>query len=140
MSRNIVTFMDQFFDEAFRPVVSGQVGRVIGVNPALNVVEFEDRYEISLTIPGVELNNVKIELNQGSLDISYEHKEESKQEEKSQILRQEYSYYSFSRRVALPKDIDPDSLKAKYSKGLLVIKVSKTPQSQPKKILIETEE
>jgi HSP20 family protein len=139
MPRNIVTLMDQFFDETFRPV-SGQVGRMVGINPALNVTEFENRYEISLTIPGIDPNQVKVELNGNSLDVSYDHKDEKTDQENGQILRQEYSHYSFSRRVALPKNIEADSLKAKYSKGLLIIKVNKIPEPEPKKITIETEE
>ncbi|MEI6728014.1 MAG: Hsp20/alpha crystallin family protein [bacterium] len=138
MSRNnILTLMDQFFDDTFRPV-GGTIVRSLGSTPALNVKEFDDTYEVSLTIPGIDPNKVKIELQQKVLNVSYEHSNESQEKDsEGDLLRQEYSHYSFSRSVALPKNVDEDGVEAKSSKGILTITIKKIPEAKPKTVSIQ---
>jgi HSP20 family protein len=145
--------MDQFFDDAFRPMANnwGVGSRLGGSNtPALNVKEHTDRFEISLTVPGVDYNKLRIELHEKVLTISYEEEQNNSEDNNNQVeqkadngemLRQEYSeYFSFSRSVALPKNVDEDSIEATYKKGILNITVKKLPESQPKQVQIKTEE
>lgn len=129
--------MDQFFDDTFRPV-GGTIVRSLGSTPALNVKEFDDTYEVSLTIPGIDPNKVKIELQQKVLNVSYEHSNESQEKDsEGDLLRQEYSHYSFSRSVALPKNVDEDGVEAKSSKGILTITIKKIPEAKPKTVSIQ---
>ena len=140
MSRNLVTLMDQIFDDSFRPLNS-RITKYLGTAPALNVKEYKNRYEITLTIPGLEAGKIKIELDDKILNINYTHEEEENQEaESGEILREEYSYYSFSRSVALPKNIEPDSVKAKSAKGILTITVHKHPETQPRAIEVDNQD
>jgi HSP20 family protein len=132
--------MDQFFDDTFRPV-GGTIVRSLGSTPALNVKEFDDRYEVSLTIPGIDPNKVKIELQQKVLNVSYEHSSESQEKDsEGDLLRQEYSHYSFSRSVALPKNVDEEGVEAKSSKGILTITIKKIPEAKPKTVSIQVTE
>ena len=135
---NLLTLMDQFFDDV-RPL-GHTISRSFSTTPALNVKEYKDRYEISLTIAGVELAKVKIELREKLLNINYIHEEEKAESEDVDILRQEYAHYSFSRSVALPKNIDENSIKAKSKNGILTIIIHKTPEAQPKNVNIEIQE
>jgi HSP20 family protein len=140
MSNNITTFIDQFFDDTFRPL-SSSVTRALGSTPALNVTEYDNRYETTVTIPGIDPKKVKVQLNDKVLNISYDH-QNSVEEEKEEgvLLRQEYSHYSFSRKVALPKNIDIESISAKTLKGILTVTVNKLPESQPKSVEIAHED
>ena len=139
LRNNILTLMDQFFDDTFRPV-GGTIVRSLSSAPAINVKEFANRYELSVTIPGIESSKIKIELQQKLLSVSYEHIQESEQEDPGDLLRQEYSHYSFSRSVALPKNVDEETVEAKSSKGILTITVRKIPEAKPKTVSIQVVE
>ena len=42
--------------------------------------------------------------------------------------------------LSLPKDVDSESVKAKYTRGILHIHITKLPEAQPKTISVEVEE
>jgi HSP20 family protein len=127
------------FDDAIglRPILN--TSRAISTAPALNINEYDDRYEISLTIPGLDPADIKVELVDQVLNIAYVHDESYGDKKKGKLIRQEYEHYSFSRAVRLPKNVDEKSVTAKSAKGILTISVSKLPETQPKKIEIEVE-
>jgi HSP20 family protein len=130
--------MDQMFDDSFFPTLKLTPSRM-PTNPALNVIEQKDKYKITLKIPGINPKDVSVEIHDKVLTLSYEHKD-SQVEEGDQYLRQEYSFNSFSRSIALPKNVQENSIKADYEKGILKVEVMKSPESQPKKIEIEIKE
>ena len=131
--------MDQFFDDGVRPIAY-TLGRNFSTAPALNVKEMDNRYEITLAVPGIDANKAKVELKENVLTISYEDRtEETKQD--GDMVRQEYSkYISFTRSLSLPKNVDESSIKAKYSRGILTVVVNKLPEAQPKSVNIEVGE
>ncbi len=136
MSNNLLNLMDQFFDDGIRPMTY-TLGRNWSTTPALNVKEMDDKYQITLAVPGINANQAKVELKENILTISYEDKLEDVQKE-GDMIRQEYSeYISFTRSLSLPKNVDENSIKAKYDKGILSIHIHKLPEAQPKTVNIE---
>ena len=139
MANNLLSLIDQFFDDNVR-AMTYSLGRSLAALPALNVREYADRYEVSLAAPGIDPQKVKIELKENILTISYEDKKEQAHQE-GDLLRQEYSeYINFTRSLSLPKDVDSESVKAKYTRGILHIHITKLPEAQPKTISVEVEE
>jgi len=139
MANNLLSLIDQFFDDNVR-AMTYSLGRPLAALPALNVREYADRYEVSLAAPGIDPQKVKIELKENILTISYEDKKEQAHQE-GDLIRQEYSeYINFTRSLSLPKDVDSESIKAKYTRGILHIHVTKLPEAQPKTISVEVEE
>ena len=139
MANNLLSLIDQFFDDNVR-AMTYSLGRPLAALPALNVKEYADRYEVSLAAPGIDPQKVKIELKENILTISYEDKKEQAHQE-GDLIRQEYSeYINFTRSLSLPKDVDSESIKAKYTRGILHIHVTKLPEAQPKTISVEVEE
>ncbi len=137
MSSNLLTLMDSFFDD-FRPVVASSVSRAVSTAPALNVREYKDKYEISLTIPGIDSKKIKIELVDRLLNINYNHDDQVKEKtDAGELIRQEYKHYSFTRSVSLPKNVDESSIEAESENGILKIKINKLPESQPKAVEIK---
>jgi HSP20 family protein len=130
---NLQTIMDSFFDDV-RPMVYRQATSL--VYPAVNLEEYNDKYLISLTIPGINSSKIKIELVDKTLNISYLHEKEDLDIESS-IIREEYKHYSFSRTINLPRSVEPDSVAAIAKNGILNITISKSLESQPKIIKIE---
>ena len=139
-SNSLIHYIDSMFDDALglRPMMSAT--RAISTAAALNIEEFDDRFEISLAIPGLDPNDVKIELIDQALTINYEHDEDKQEKKKGKLIRQEYQHYSFSRSVRLPKNIDESSIRAKSNKGILTISIEKLPESKPKQVEIKIEE
>lgn len=139
MSNNLLSIMDQFFDDGVRPVAYN-LGRGLVSAPSLNVKEMKDRYEINVAVPGIDASKAKVELKENILTISYQDKVEDVVKD-GDMVRQEYSeYVSFTRSLSLPKHVDPESIKAKYGKGILSVSVKKLPEAQPRSVNIEISE
>lgn len=104
--------------------------------PLLDLSETEKEFKISADLPGVNKDDIKININENTVDISAETKTEEK-EEKEGFLRRERSYTSFKRSFTLPKNIDPKTVKAKYEKGVLTLRLPKV--KEEKKTLVKVE-
>lgn len=128
--------MDQLFDDTFRPINSPLSRLTSSTTAAINVEEFDNRFEIKVTIPGLNPEDLDIQIEENILNISYNHNEDTTTSAGS-MIRQEYSFYSFSRSIALPKNIDQESIQANSHNGILTVTVNKLPQSQPKKVAVK---
>jgi HSP20 family protein len=102
--------------------------------PPANVTETEKEYNVELSVPGMNREDLKIDIDDGVLSISSETKEEHKSEEKN-YHRREFSYSSFKRTFTLPENASEENIKAKYENGMLKIAIPKAEQSisKPKK-------
>jgi HSP20 family protein len=106
-------------------------------SPAMELTEKKDRYELAIELPGMEEKDIDIECADGVLTISGEKREES-EEQTDGYLVSERNYGSFRRRLTLPTDVDPDAINAKFSKGVLKLKLKKDAKAanRAKKIAI----
>lgn len=102
--------------------------------PAVNIEEKPDAFEVSLAVPGMQREDFKVEVNNGLLSVSSEKKEEhEEQDQQGKYTRREFSYRSFSRSFRLPDTINVDQIAAKYTDGILAIRLPKKElvQAQP---------
>lgn len=104
--------------------------------PKVNVKETNDKITVQAELPGIDEKDVNVELDESSITISGERKEE-KEEKKKNWLRREQRYGSFSRTFTLPSEIDPDKAKATYKKGMLNVDLPKKEVSKKKRLDIE---
>ena len=96
-----------------------------GLNfPPVNIAETADGYHIELNAPGRNKEDFKINLDNGLLTISYEKKEEAKNDN-VKSLRKEFSFQSFKRSFSLEDKVDAAKIQAKYENGLLKIYLPK---------------
>ena len=140
MSNLLANYIDNFFDDASYAThgLSTQ-GYRRGVMPAINIREYDDKYTISLTIPGLDADDVHVEMLDDTLKISYEHDEEQGGDE-GRAIREEYTHYSFARSILLPNNVDKKSLKAKAKQGVLTVTIEKLPETKPERITVEKED
>lgn len=103
--------------------------------PRLNLSETEDKYEVSLDLPGMTPENIDIELKQGELWITGTRQGE-KQENGKAWHRVERFYGEFRRVVRLGEDVDPENIMAEYTDGVLTISVPKTELAKTRKITV----
>jgi len=89
----------------------------------LDVQETEKEYLVEAELPGINKDEIDVELNDGRLTI-YVQREESINEEKKNYVHRERRYSSASRSIYLP-DAKPEGVKAKLENGLLSITIPK---------------
>ncbi len=110
---------------------------VTSLMPLMNIEETKDAYRITVELPGMEKDDIDIQIKDNVLTISGEKKEEHTEEEGT-FYRRERRFGKFSRSVNLPSDIDVEKIDAEYKNGVLTLTLPKTEESKPKKISVKT--
>jgi HSP20 family protein len=103
--------------------------------PAIDLSEGESEYVLHADLPGLGENDVKIELEDNVLTISGERKSEREQR-KDGYYRVERASGRFSRSLTLPDGVDPESVRARFEKGVLEVKIPKPAQRKPHRVAI----
>lgn len=104
-------------------------------NTGLSISEDEKKVYVEAAVPGVKPENIEVTYQDGYIWVHGEVKEEEK-DKKRKFYRQ--SAQSFSYRVAVPGDVDPNvEPEATYKNGMMIITFAKSPKSQPKKIQVK---
>ncbi len=131
VQKNINTFFDEFFNEL--PAFGKTVNNIF--SPAVNILETSEAYHLELNAPGRNKEDFSINLDKGLLTISYEKKEEAKNED-VKVVRREFSYQSFKRSFTVDEKINTDGIQAKYENGLLKLYLPKqAEEKQPVKTI-----
>jgi HSP20 family protein len=99
-----------------------------------SVWEDNDSYHVELDVPGVMREHVEITYEKGTLRITTER---PAPEDQRTGLVDERRYGKVTRTVALPESIDPESIEAGLTNGVLHVTVSKKPEAQPKRIEVK---
>ncbi|MBI2258972.1 MAG: Hsp20/alpha crystallin family protein [Flavobacteriia bacterium] len=97
--------------------------------PAVNIKETENSFEIEAKIPGFKKEEIKIEIEQGVLQISGESSSE-KETKEDKYTRKEFTKNSFSRSFQLPENTLEEDIKANYVDGILKLSVNKKSQKE----------
>ena len=85
-----------------------------------NIIEQENGYKLEVVAPGLNKEDLKIDLEKNLLTISFEKKvDESQKNEK--YVRKEYSIQSFKRSFTVNENIDADKISAQYVNGVLTL-------------------
>ena len=103
--------------------------------PQIDFKSDNKTYTMSVELPGVAPEDVKIEVNANELTISGEKKEEVKEDGKTHV--QERRYGSFMRSMTLPEDADCESIKAVTKNGVLTLEIARKPESKAKSIEVQ---
>ena len=90
--------------------------------PAVDVAERNGELHVCVDLPGVDQNDVKVEVSNGVLTISGERKQES-EEESDGFRRFERSYGSFSRSIPLPEGADVEKAHGSFHNGVLEVAI-----------------
>jgi len=116
--------MPSFRSELFSPLTTQGL-----LKPHVDIGATEKEYTIAVEVPGVNEEDVKIEVSNNTMIIKGE-KRQAKEEKKQDFYRIERSYGSFQRMLSLPEDADQEAIKASFKKGILKIKMVRKPGPQ----------
>ena len=107
--------------------------------PAADISEYPDRFELTVDLPGVNLDSVDLSLANGALTIGGDRNPLKTVGEEDPIRhRVERREGKFYRQFILPETVDAENVKAKGENGVLYITIPKTPAVQPKRIAIKS--
>jgi HSP20 family protein len=93
---------------------------------------------ITMEVPGVDVGDIDIEVNDGRLTITGERKDRW-EESRGKVFVREVRYGSFRRTFQLPEGVTADQIEADADKGLLRLRVKNVtkPVAPPQKIAIK---
>ncbi len=104
--------------------------------PPVDVHEEKERFVVRADLPGVKPEDIEVTAEKGVLTLRGERKAE-KRENSEGYERLERVYGSFTRRFALPENVQADNIKAKFSHGVLEVAIPKQPVVAAKRVQVE---
>jgi HSP20 family protein len=114
------TTLNRFFDNPFLGF-----GNMVDQVP-VNIRETEKSYEMEVMAAGLKKEDFNVQQTPDALIVSYEHKEETKEESKDEgYVRNEYTARSFSRSFSLDDTIYANGIVASYTDGILHLTLPK---------------
>ena len=135
--------MQEWINEAIGDVepVSGRLLPAIAgdketVTPSVDIQDTGDKIMVTADVPGVEKEDITVNIHGDILEISAEKKKET-EEKGENYIRKERSFSKFYRRISLPTEVDPDKVEATLKDGVLHIEMGKTALTAIKKIEVK---
>ena len=128
--------MNQIFEDALARSRGRDEGLRSGMwMPAVDIYENNDSVVVKAELPGVEKDQISVEVKDGILSLRGERKLEKEVKEES-YHRIERSYGSFQRSFSLPVSVDQDKVTAHYRNGVLEVTLPKKEKAKPKQIQV----
>jgi len=140
--RNPFTFMRRVNDEldrafGLRPDIPWQAEPYPRMwSPEIEVFERDQRFFVRVDLPGIEKQDVKIEVTHDELTIEGERRLET-QEKGEGLHRTERTYGRFYRRIAVPDHVKAEGAVATFRNGVLEIEMPAIPVPEVKKRAVE---
>jgi HSP20 family protein len=130
--------LNRILDEAFGGFPFQDQGTITSTWFApTDVSEDESSLQISMELPGVESDDVRLSLENNILTIRGEKRQRS-EENNERIHRFERTYGMFERTFALPNTVDPDKIEARYENGILLVRIPKAERARPREIPVNS--
>jgi HSP20 family protein len=133
--------LDDFFGRRTRPWWPERWFRADELDvraPAVDVFEEKDDIVVKAEIPGMDKDNIQVNLTDHTLTIKGEKKKEEEVKEEN-YFRSERSYGTFLRTVELPRDVHADKVKATFKNGVLEVRMPKTEEAKAKEIKVKVD-
>ena len=103
--------------------------------PAVDIMETENELVLKADLPDVDMKDIHIEIEQGTLTVKGERKFEHT-DKKGGYHRIERSYGEFLRCFSVPDTVDADNVKAEYVNGVLTVSLPKKEAAKPRTIKV----
>ena len=124
---------DDIFDDFMKPARATRSNYMTqSTVMKTDIKELDKAYQLDVELPGIEKENVSVELKDGALEIKVVNEvNNDEKDEKGRYLRRERFYGSCSRSFYVGEDVKQEDIKAKFDNGVLTITVPKV-EAQPK--------
>ena len=102
--------------------------------PPANVIKDENKYILSIALPGVNKKDVGINIEKNKLTIKSDVEDENTD---TKYRLREFNYAKFERSFTLSDNADIDNISAKFEKGILSITIPTLKEAGPTEIKIK---
>ncbi|SRR5579883_1281203 len=130
---NLQREMNRLFDR-FLPSGNSEI-HMLSFVPSAEMEETDDTIQIKLEVPGMDAQDLDVQVTEESIVIKGERKSESKTEAKG-MVRSEFHYGQFERRIPLPAHIQTDKVQADCKNGILQLTLPKVESAQRKVVKV----
>ena len=137
------SFANDWFDREFGRIArsvfgngSGEDSDGVAVYP-MNVWEDDDAIHVEAEVPGFKRDEIDITIEQGTLQISAERKQEQRQPAQGSPILTERTWSRYFRSLTLPAAVQEDHVGAKYEDGVLHLTMPKRPEVKPRRIKVQ---
>lgn len=103
--------------------------------PAMDLVETDDHLVLRADLPGLERDDIEIEVKDNILTVSGERKAEHEAKGEG-FHRVERSFGRFARSLGLPQGVAADRVEASFDRGVLEVRIPKPEERRPTRIEI----
>lgn len=126
-------------DEVFKDLWVRPWQNNIEFNPQIkmDVSENDQGYQVKAEIPGVNKEDVHIEIDGNQVAITAEVKKEKEEKKGEMVLRSERYYGKQYRSFSLAHDIDDAKAEAKYNNGVLELTLPKKAGTATKQLKVQ---
>lgn len=104
--------------------------------PLLNISEDAENVYVDALAPGLDPENLTVNVHNGVLTVSGEKKALNEDVKPESWHRNERGVGRFARSIELPSDVDPDKVSADYRNGLLSITLPRAEAAKPRQITV----
>ena len=130
--RRLEAERDQLLGRSAYPAGIRAVPR--GTYPPINIGATAERVDVYVFAAGLDSSSIDVSIQQNLLTVSGSRKVTVNPE--AEYYRRERFDGEFRRVIALPEDVDPDRVEAKYRDGVLQITVQRRQPARPRQIEI----
>lgn len=129
--------MNQLFEDTFSRTRGRDEALGKGMwTPAVDIYETDDAVVVKAELPGLEKNQIGVEVKDGILTLHGERKFEKEVTEEN-YHRIERAYGSFHRSFSLPSSVEQEKIEAKFKDGVLDVTLPKQERAKPKQIKVD---
>jgi len=126
--------MDELFGRGTQPPAIRSVAR--GTFPPINMGATPDGISLYLFAAGLDPKTVELNIQRNLLTVAGERKIPLNKE--ATYYRQERFGGAFRRVIALPEDVDPAQVEARYRDGILQITARRRESAKPRQIAVQS--
>ncbi len=122
------TLFDEIFDNDFFNVPYEGLTSYSGDYPKVDVTDYDDRVEIVAGVSGLRKEDVSVEVKPGVLTIKGNKEQKNEEKKDGKVVVRELKHSSFQRSFGLTRELDSNSVDAKFDNGILTITIKKLPK------------
>lgn len=127
-----VASLSRAMDDVFAPELSTTW------MPPLDATESESAYVVTVDLPGISRENIKIGFDRGVLSVTGTRQGESEANDGHRFYVRERTFGTFTRSVRFARDVDSEKIEAKLDNGVLTVTVPKAATALPRQIEVKS--
>lgn len=124
--------LSRLFDDRWPSLANDRTGWF----PAVNLEEMADEFVLTAELPGMDHDNVDLELENNVLTITGERMDDREEKADRRYHLWERTYGRFQRSFTLPRSVDPGNIDARFENGVLYVHMPKLEEAKGRRIQI----